>query len=215
MDLLGWLENPWASQWATVSGRQRHLLQVQASDTLLGALTRKLRRIGAWDDSLVIITADHGMGFSVGDSSRGLSTEDTPDLVWTPLFVKYPGQTAGTIDDRPARSLDVLPTIADVLGIRIPWAVDGRSLLKPAVSDPEVPVLAWPFDTLHPAAGSRLQRRRSRAGLRRGDPAEGGTGRRRPGVADLPRRTVRTARGPTRRSADGSRPRAGAGVGGW
>jgi hypothetical protein len=45
-----------------------------------------------------------------------------------PLFVKYPGQRHGAIDSRPARTIDVLPTIADVLGARLPWKLDGTSL---------------------------------------------------------------------------------------
>src|SRR4029078_741624 len=46
-----------------------------------------------------------------------------------PLFVKYPRQRKGAVDSRAARTVDVLPTIADVLGIRMPWHVDGNSLL--------------------------------------------------------------------------------------
>ena len=36
-----------------------------------------------------------------------------------PLFIKLPGQTEGRIDDRNVESVDILPTIADVLGISI------------------------------------------------------------------------------------------------
>ena len=49
-----------------------------------------------------------------------------------PLFIKLPGQRRGRIISRPVRTIDLLPTIADVLGIRIPWHVDGRSLLRTA-----------------------------------------------------------------------------------
>ena len=48
-----------------------------------------------------------------------------------PLFVKYPGQTTPTVDERDAQSIDLLPTIADTLGLTLPdeWTFDGRSLL--------------------------------------------------------------------------------------
>jgi hypothetical protein len=46
-----------------------------------------------------------------------------------PLFVKLPHQRRGRIDDGFARTIDVLPTIARVLHVRIPWHVDGRSLV--------------------------------------------------------------------------------------
>lgn len=56
------------------------------------------------------------------------------DIAPVPLFVKAPGQRRGRISDKPLRTIDVLPTIADLLGVRIPWTVDGRSALAPTVS---------------------------------------------------------------------------------
>jgi hypothetical protein len=46
------------------------------------------------------------------------------------LFVKRPGQHTGRIDDANTESIDVVPTIADVLGVRIPWHVDGLSVFR-------------------------------------------------------------------------------------
>jgi hypothetical protein len=42
-----------------------------------------------------------------------------------------PGQHRAVIDDRSARTIDILPTIANVLGIHVPWRLDGRSLQWP------------------------------------------------------------------------------------
>jgi len=53
------------------------------------------------------------------------------DLAFVPLFFKRPGQEKGAIVDTHVRTMDIVPTIADVLGIRIPWVVNGRSLLGP------------------------------------------------------------------------------------
>ena len=53
-----------------------------------------------------------------------------------PLFVKEPGQTEGDVSDANVLTIDVLPTIADVLDIEIPFEVDGRSALgAPRSSD--------------------------------------------------------------------------------
>jgi hypothetical protein len=41
-------------------------------------------------------------------------------------MVKAPHQRAGRVDDANMESIDLLPTIADAIGVRIPWAVDGR-----------------------------------------------------------------------------------------
>ncbi len=53
------------------------------------------------------------------------------EVAAVPLFIKEPHQTEGGIDDYRAETTDVLPTIADVLGIELPWATDGVSLSSP------------------------------------------------------------------------------------
>ena len=108
--------------------QQRHLLQVQAADTLLGRIVNRLRAIGALDDTMIVATADHGIAFTPGEPARSPAARTLAQVMWTPLIVKYPGQAAGRVDDRPAESIDVLPTIADVIHVRNPWHFDGRSL---------------------------------------------------------------------------------------
>jgi hypothetical protein len=122
---------------AATLARTRHLLQVQATDTALGDVMAKLKESGAYDDSLIVVTADHGAAFTDGLPNRTVVEGNYPQIMWTPLFIKYPGQRAGKVDDRPAQSVDVLPTVADVLGAEIPWEVDGSSLLGPV--KPEFP----------------------------------------------------------------------------
>jgi len=124
---LEWQVDPWPAE----SARRQHLLQVQATDTVLGQITAKLKAIGAWDDSLVVVTADHGVAFTPLEGIRSVTDVaggNYQQILWTPLFVKYPKQPKGVIDDRPAQSVDVLPTMADVLGVKIPWKIDGVTL---------------------------------------------------------------------------------------
>jgi hypothetical protein len=122
---------------------QRHLLQVGFADRLLGQLIAQLRRNGLWDRAMVVVVADHGISFRVKPTPappfvvgqlgfrRELTPENAQDIVAVPLLVKYPGQRQGQIDPKWARTIDLLPTIADVLGIRLPFRVDGRSLRSP------------------------------------------------------------------------------------
>ena len=124
---LTWQEDAWPAE----SARRQHLLQVQATDTVLGKIVAKLKQVGAWDDSLVVVTADHGVSFAPGEGIRSVTKHNYEDIMWTPLFFKYPGQTTGVVDDRPAQSIDVLPTVADVIKAKIPWKIDGESLLDP------------------------------------------------------------------------------------
>jgi hypothetical protein len=113
-------------------GRQRHILQLQATDRALGRIIDKLERQGVYDDSLVVVTADHGEGFTADNPIRKATEANYSEVMWVPLIVKAPHQQRGVVDDREARSIDVLPTIADHLDVKIPWEVDGRSLLGKA-----------------------------------------------------------------------------------
>lgn len=110
-------------------GRQRHLLQLQATDRMLGQIVARLRNLGVYDRSLVVVTADHGAGLTVGSPLRKATAANYSDVMWIPLFVKAPGQVRGAIDDRPASSVDVMPTVAEMVGADVPWKLDGHSLL--------------------------------------------------------------------------------------
>jgi hypothetical protein len=125
----------WSDEaWPSTLARQRMLLQAQLLDHLLGDAFDRLRDLGLYDDSVIVVTADHGVSFDPGTVARPifgepLSRTSTTDLLWVPLFVKEPGQTKGEVSDANALTVDVVPTIADILGVDIPWSVDGRSLL--------------------------------------------------------------------------------------
>ena len=119
----------WYDQGAADEARQRHLLQLQYADRLLGDALDRLQAESWWDDALVVVTADHGISFTDEQSLRGVSEGNAAEVLWVPLFVKYPGQRAGVVDDRDAETLDIVPTVADVVGADLPWSVDGVSLL--------------------------------------------------------------------------------------
>jgi hypothetical protein len=110
---------------------QRHLLQVEYTDRLLGKLLDRLHELGIYDRTLIAVVADHGMSFRLGHDHRLVRRGNVEDLAPVPLFLKAPGQERGRISDRPLQTIDVLPTIADIVGIEIPWKVDGRSALDP------------------------------------------------------------------------------------
>lgn len=108
---------------------QRHLLQVGFVDTLVGRLVGRLRELGIYDQALVVVTADHGASYREGVPRRAAHHQNLADIVRVPLFIKRPGQPAGAIVDGVAESVDILPTIATILGMRLPFEVDGRSLI--------------------------------------------------------------------------------------
>jgi hypothetical protein len=106
----------------------RFLLQVGYTDRELGRLMRRLRRTGLFDRALLIVLADHGYSFEVNVKSRRQVTyKNIDEIAPVPFFVKAPGQTEGEVDDSLVRTVDVVPTIADLLDVSVPWRADGHS----------------------------------------------------------------------------------------
>jgi hypothetical protein len=107
--------------------QQRHLLQLAWTDKVIGTVIDRLEQQGLYDKALVLMTADHGEGFTRGDRTRGLGPYNAAQLMWVPTLIKAPHQRVGRIDDRNWEHVDLLPTVADIAGLTIPWRVDGFS----------------------------------------------------------------------------------------
>ena len=148
--------------WLKTQAQQRLLLQVGYTDRALGRILRRLRATGVYDRALVVVTADHGESFLPGMPRRDVVRGNLADIAFVPLFLKLPGLHGGRVDDSFARTVDVVPTIADVLGALLPWRADGRSLVgsRPP-RDTTVRVLARNGTAVH-APLARLLAERAR-----------------------------------------------------
>ena len=113
--------------------QQRHLAQVGFVDHLVGDLLSHLRRAGAYDNALLVITSDHGVSYLEGEPRRLPQQHNLTDILQVPLFVKLPGQRQGEIVDRFVETIDILPTVLDVVGANPPLHLDGISLLHSSV----------------------------------------------------------------------------------
>jgi hypothetical protein len=143
-------DDRWTSEpELTIQAQQRHLLQLGFTDRLLGEILDRLRAERLYEDALVVVTADHGTSFDPHGERRRARPENLEDIAFVPLLVKLPHQRAGRVEDAHVRTVDVLPTIADALGIQVPWPTDGRSALA-AGSREEARV------AVHTAAGDRV-----------------------------------------------------------
>ena len=139
-------DEPAAREFAFRQYYQLHALQVGTVDRLVGELVDNLEAAGAWEDSLLVLMSDHGMGLSEEGWSRNLNETSQDELLRIPLFIKAPGQTTGETRDDPASTLDVLPSIVDLLGIETDWRFDGHSLFDG--SQPTTPrALETDFDS--------------------------------------------------------------------
>ncbi|MDR7271859.1 arylsulfatase A-like enzyme [Pelomonas saccharophila] len=116
--------------------RLRYREAIMGADQALGSFLDELDRRGKLDGAMVIITADHGESFErgyLGHAGEWLHEA----VIRVPLVIKLPGQKAGRVVHTPVSLADVVPTVADVLGLPPPPAADGRSL-KPALQGDEL-----------------------------------------------------------------------------
>jgi hypothetical protein len=121
-----WLDD----DWLLTQAYQAHLLQLQFVDKLVGELIEALRERGLYEETFLVITADHGAGFQAGDSRRAITPTNHPEILSIPLFMKIPFQREGITDDCNVEVIDILPTMVDVLGADPPWPMDGHSAVN-------------------------------------------------------------------------------------
>jgi hypothetical protein len=120
--------------YETALARQRLVLQTQYVDGIVGQVLDRLDDTGLAGDTAVVLTSDHGVGLRPGEEKRPITSDSPvaeaiyPDLLQVPLLIRAPGVAAGVVDDRNAMTTDVVPTLADLLDVELPWSVDGRSL---------------------------------------------------------------------------------------
>lgn len=100
---------------------------VSYTDDHVGQVVAELKRRGRYDDTLIIVVADHGEHLGEHDIwfTHTLPYQET---LHVPLLVKLPqGHAAGRVIDTPVSTLDILPTLLDWLDLPAAEG-DGRSL---------------------------------------------------------------------------------------
>ncbi|MFO0567224.1 MAG: sulfatase-like hydrolase/transferase [Polyangiaceae bacterium] len=127
---FSYLSYPESDRQAVVNRYDNALRYV---DEQIGRLYRSLEAQGKLDDTIWVITADHGENFhDHGQVTHGRTLYDTEARV--PLLIHWPkGLEPGDVDE-PASHLDILPTILDLLELPPHPAHQGRSLR--AAADP-------------------------------------------------------------------------------
>ncbi len=107
--------------------RDRYDGEIREADNALRALVGRLEREGLMEDTVLVVTADHGEELEEhGRMSHGQTLYE--EVVRVPLIVYAPH--AVRAGRRPGRVslLDVLPTLASLLGMRSPDRLDGEDL---------------------------------------------------------------------------------------
>ncbi|MGA7434963.1 MAG: sulfatase-like hydrolase/transferase [Solirubrobacterales bacterium] len=129
---------------------QQALSQTIYTFTLIERIIQRMKDAGVWDESLFVLTADHGASFKVGHSRRTVDSANAGWMIPVPLFIKYPGQEKGQINRRQVSSGDITPTVLDVLGLEPSPEATGKSLLDdPGNSPDEITVSSQATGTLN------------------------------------------------------------------
>ena len=110
---------------------QTFLNQLAATDGAIKSVIGKLKSSGKWDNTMVVLTADHGISFLPTMPQRHtdfLDMGQADDIYRVPTFIKYPAQTAAAVSDCATSNLDLLPTINAVLNTETSWKFTGKAL---------------------------------------------------------------------------------------
>ncbi len=122
--------------------RARFYAMIENIDDNLGRLRTRLDELGLSDNTIFIFMTDNGTadgcdldarGFATGGYNagmRGMKGSEYDGGHRTPLFVRWPagGLTGGRDVTRLTANIDVLPTLAELCGARVPQGVCGKSI---------------------------------------------------------------------------------------
>jgi arylsulfatase A-like enzyme len=101
---------------------------VSFQDEQLGKLLARLEAWGILDETMIIVTGDHGEEFwEHGIGGHGGSLHEP--VVHVPMLVWYPPLFPHTVVDEGTEGVDIFPTIVDALGLALPPELQGASLL--------------------------------------------------------------------------------------
>jgi choline-sulfatase len=103
--------------------------EIAYADSAVANWIAFLKKTGAYDNSIIIVTGDHGEGLGEhGEETHGLFLYDS--TLHIPLIIKTTGSAHhGTVIDAQVRTTDILPTILSVTGIAAPAELNGESML--------------------------------------------------------------------------------------
>ena len=122
-------------------------------DAQIGKVINKLDELGLRDNTIIILWSDHG--FKLGEYGDWCKHTNFEIDVRTPLIIDVPGMPGGIKCSHIVESVDVFPTVADLLGIIPPNGLDGMSL-KPLLESPENPWKSAAFSQYPRWSNSRM-----------------------------------------------------------
>ncbi|HEY1414398.1 MAG TPA: sulfatase-like hydrolase/transferase [Caulobacteraceae bacterium] len=99
---------------------------IAEADFQLGRLWAALEDAGQWDETLILVTSDHGE--QLGDHGLIGKSGFFEASFHVPCLVRGPGVGAGLVVDAFTENVDVFPTLAEAMGLEVPAQCDGMAL---------------------------------------------------------------------------------------
>jgi arylsulfatase A-like enzyme len=108
--------------------RAQYFGMISEVDAQLGRVWSYLRGRNRWDDTVVVVTSDHGE--QLGDQGLLHKLGFFESSYHVPAIVRDPNRPAahGTVVDRFTENVDVLPTLCEAMGVPVPAQCDGAPL---------------------------------------------------------------------------------------
>ena len=143
-----------AGRGRLTEAEKRHLISqydggIGYIDAEIGKLMIRLREMNLYENTLIIITSDHGEAFGEHDRMQHAVGSVYQEEVHIPLLIKFPGQHDGRRANAPVNHVDLMPTALKVAGCEVPPALHGR-ILTPSGNESTEPVFseAWALGEL-------------------------------------------------------------------
>lgn len=121
--------------------------EISFLDQRLGAVFQRMRELGIYDDTLIVLTADHGeelydhQGWFHGSTLY-------QELIQVPLIIKLPGnELAGTEVSHLARQVDIASTILGQVGLPLPESFQGIDLISALIDARTGDTTSAPLET--------------------------------------------------------------------
>lgn len=142
-------ERPWNRENLV----RRYKKEIQYTDTKVGELLSWLDESGEAENTVVIITVDHGEEFYEHKIWRHGRSVYEP-VMHVPFMIRWPNKIpAGKVVEAQGRSIDIAPTVMEILGLESPEVWQGSSLLplidgtderpRPVITQQEMPSSAF------------------------------------------------------------------------
>ncbi len=125
---------------------------VSYMDAQLGKVLRELKRLGLYDNTVIILWGDHG--WKLGEYGAWCKHTNFELDTHAPLILKVPGYEGGRRTRRLVEFLDIYPTLADSCGLEIPYHCEGKSM-RPLLEDPEAKFKGYALSQ-YPRGGMRI-----------------------------------------------------------